>query len=58
MSDEQTIYGDGHHEVVVGAERVCIWDRDKQSLVDMSRAAFREVVIGWDRLREREEGGD
>jgi hypothetical protein len=49
----KVIYGDGTNEVAVAAESVIITGED--SMVVLSRASFREVVIGWERLREEEQ---
>lgn len=49
------VYGDGTQEVSVDEENVTI--RDGESVIVVSRAAFREIVLGWHRRldQEREE---
>ena len=42
-----TIYGDGTNEVAVTDESVML--SDEHGIVVLSRAAFREVVLGWER---------
>jgi hypothetical protein len=53
--EPKTVYGDGHSEVVVDAENVTIWSEEGQSMVCLSRRAFEEAVLGYQRLRERAE---
>ena len=50
--DKQTIYGDGTHLVTVDEAEVML--SDGSAFVVMSRAAFREAVIGWQRLLDQE----
>jgi hypothetical protein len=53
--EEKTIYGDGTHTVTV-ADFVTF--SDGVSAVSLSRAAFREVALAWERLLAMEEEGD
>ena len=55
MSEVQCIYGDGTHEVSVTEAEVMLSD-GTGSIVILSRAAFREAVIGWERLLQEEAG--
>ena len=58
MPEDRTIYGDGVHEVNVSATEVMLSDGDG-AIVVFSRAAFREVCLGWERLMQQEdEQGD
>jgi hypothetical protein len=51
MSDEvKIIYGDGTNEVAVGNGFVTLSRASDQSGIVLSEAAFREVVLGWERL--------
>jgi len=52
MSQPKVIYGDGKHEVSVDVETVIFSDHEGQVLV-LSHAAFREVVIGFERWHEQ-----
>ena len=56
MPDEvvKTIYGDGTNTVRVTKDQVHI-HQGVNVVVALSRAAFREIVIGWERLLEEEE---
>ena len=56
MPEDRTIYGDGVHEVTVSDTEVLIADGDG-GLVVLSRAAFREIVLGWERLQQQEDEG-
>jgi hypothetical protein len=47
------LYGDGSTEVAVTDESVML--SDAHGIVVMSRAAFREVVLGWTRHLAQEE---
>ena len=49
----QIIYGDGTNEVAVTAESIMI--SDAHGIVLLSRAAFREVVLGWERHLAQEQ---
>lgn len=51
--EERTIYGDGTTAVTVG-DKVTIW-RDDVLVLRLSRPAFREIVLGWERLQEQED---
>ena len=53
MPEDRTIYGDGQHEVTVSPTEVMIAEGDQ--LVIMSRAAFREVLLGYERLLQQED---
>ena len=54
MSDAvHVIYGDGVTEVAAGPDAVVF--SQAGSVIAVSRAAFREVVLGRTRLLEREE---
>jgi hypothetical protein len=53
MPEDRTIYGDGQHEVTVSPTEVMIAEGDQ--LVIMSRAAFREVMLGYERLLQQED---
>ena len=55
--DERTIYGDGSNEVTVTEAEVMLSD-GTGSVVVLSRAAFREVCIGWHRLLDQEESAE
>jgi hypothetical protein len=54
----KVIYGDGKWEVSVQAGAV-VFTRQQMgegiSYMKLSRAAFREIVIGWDRFLEQED---
>ena len=50
--EARTIYGDGVHEVVVDDENVTVLGADGNPLFKISRAAFREIVLGWERVLE------
>lgn len=52
--EPKTIYGDGETFVRVDDESVTLTDDDGAVTIVLSRAAFREVVIGWERLLDRE----
>ena len=57
MSVPKTIYGDGQHEVAVDVDGVTISEHGGQVLI-LSHAAFREIVLGFERWHEmREEEG-
>jgi len=55
MPDEviKIIYGDGTNTVRVTKDQVLIQHND--FVLPLSRAAFREIVIGWVRLLDQEE---
>ncbi len=53
MEEKTTIYGDGTQTVYVYGGNVTIIDGEDS--VCLSREAFREVVIGWERFLQREE---
>ena len=58
MGEPTVIYGDGTNRVEVDGNDVLISGLDKESKpanVGISRDAFREIVIGWNRLLEREQ---
>ena len=55
--EARTIYGDGQHEVVVDEEAVTIIGPDGNPLLKLSRAVFREIVLGWERVHEEEAFG-
>ena len=56
---EHVIYGDGYNKVAVTENQVIITRHDahseEESVIVFGRKAFREVVLGWDRLRDQEE---
>lgn len=55
---EHTIYGDGFILVTVADDKVTIRKgvgEFVEARIRMSRAAFREVVVGWERLLAMEE---
>ena len=52
---DRVIYGDGKNEATVTEDEILITD-GAESVV-LSRAAFREVVIGWERLLDEEAAG-
>ena len=55
MSDEaKVIYGDGTNTVGVGKGLVTFSNAREQSVVVLSEAAFREVVLGWERFKSEE----
>lgn len=61
MPEGRIIYGDGKNEVSVLGDQVAITqvgEHDDGTMVltaiHMSHDAFREVVLGWQRLRETE----
>jgi hypothetical protein len=51
MSEEEVVphilYGDGTNEVAVTSESIML--SDAHGIVLLSRAAFREVVLAWER---------
>ena len=47
------LYGDGTNEVAASAETVII-SNGKGAVIILSHAAFREVVLGWERMLEEE----
>ena len=49
----QILFADGKHEVAADRETVIVSD-EKNQVISLSRAEFREVVIGWERMLERE----
>jgi len=49
----KVLYADGVAEVAAGPDEVVI--SRGGAVITLSRAAFREVVLGWERLLEREE---
>jgi hypothetical protein len=53
MPEDRTIYGDGKNEVTVSPTEVVL--SDGTDLVIFSRAAFREIVLGWERLQQQED---
>lgn len=56
MTEGRIIYGDGRMTVEVTADRVLFSYGDV--VLGLSRAAFREVVLGWQRLLEQEDEAD
>jgi hypothetical protein len=46
------LYGDGTTEVAAGPDAVVF--SEEGNVIAISRAAFREVVIGWERLLDQE----
>jgi hypothetical protein len=54
MPEDRCVYGDGSHEVTVSATEVWLSDHTG-SIVVYSRAAFREVILGWERLMQQED---
>lgn len=59
--DMHTIYGDGTRSVEVFANEVVIRElytdvdgTQSTRLIGFSHAAFREIVIGWQRLQDQE----
>jgi len=53
----KTIYGDGQNTVAVDAVSVVLTNREGEVIV-LSHAAFREVVLGWERHKAQEEETD
>ena len=53
----QILFADGKHEVAASAEAVIMSD-GKGAVITLSRAEFRETVIGWERMLEREATGE
>jgi hypothetical protein len=54
MGEEtRTIYGDGR--ILVEADQQAVVIHHGADAIDMSRAAFREVCLGWERLQEEEQ---
>jgi hypothetical protein len=49
----KVIYGDGTSEVAVSEQSVMISNEDG-AMVVLSRSAFREIVLGWERLLDQE----
>lgn len=49
----KVIYGDGTNEVAATEQSVLL--SDAHGIVALSRGAFREVVLGWQRLLAQEE---
>jgi hypothetical protein len=47
------LYGDGTTEVAAGPDAVVF--SEEGNVITLSRAAFREVMLGWTRLLERED---
>jgi hypothetical protein len=54
VRETKTIYGDGTNLVHVTQDQVHI-HQGVNVVVTLSRATFREIVIGWKRLLEEEE---
>lgn len=54
MPEDRCIYGDGSHEVTVSKTEVMLSDHTG-AVVVYSRAAFREVMLGWERLMQQED---
>jgi hypothetical protein len=54
MPEDRTIYGDRTHKVTVSATEVMLSDHTG-SIVVYSRAAFREVLLGYERLLQQED---
>jgi hypothetical protein len=52
-SEIHVLYGDGTNTVSADADNVIICRED--TCIILSRAAFREVVLGWHRLVSQEE---
>jgi hypothetical protein len=53
MPEDRTIYGDGVTEVNAGPELVFF--RQENMLVTVSRAAMREIMLGYERLLQQED---
>lgn len=49
----RVLFADGKNEVAADAETVIVSD-DRNQVISLSRAEFREVVIGWERMLEEE----
>ena len=49
----QILFADGKHEVAADRETVIVSDENNQ-VIALSRAEFRETVIGWERMLEEE----
>jgi hypothetical protein len=54
MPEDRCVYGDGTNEVTVSATEVMLSD-GTGSLVVLSRAAFREIMLGYERLLQQED---
>jgi hypothetical protein len=53
VAEKQIIYGDGMHSAWVFGDEVVLRDGDGYEVV-FSRAAFREVLIGYERHQHQE----
>lgn len=54
MPEDRCVYGDGTNEVTVSKSEVMLSD-GTGSLVILSRAAFREIMLGYERLLQQED---
>ena len=54
MEDVKVLYADGRFRVEAFPDRVTIADEKQDAAISISHATMREIVLGWDRFRERE----